>query len=233
MSRRRKGSATTTLHCGGTTLAAPAAAGIRVSGRRAGQRFDAEYGVVTETLLFLGDLDPERVGPNLAHATHYEPTPVADFARLLARLPLSVEGATFVDLGAGMGRAVLLAALRPFKQIVGVEISPALAAIARQNLAAAPRRSFRCRDVRIVCADAAAYRFPRGDLVVYLYNPFDRVVLAPIVARLAGRRPPNLAIVYHTPTEREAIEAHGAFELVGGEACGVVYRLVPTAEPPA
>ncbi len=206
---------------------------VRVSGRRAGQRFDAQHGVVTEALVLLGDLDPERIGPNLAHATHYEPTPIADLARLLAHVPFPLERATFVDLGVGMGRAALLAAMRPFKAIVGVEISPALAVIARQNLAAAPPRIFRCRDVRIVCADAAAYHFPRGDLVVYLYNPFDGAVLAPIVARLAGRSQTQLAIVYHTPVERNMIEAHGAFELIGEEGCGVIYRLTPAADASA
>ncbi len=101
------------------------------SGRRAGQRFDAQRNVATEALLFLGDLDPEGIGPNLVHATHYEPTPVGDLDALLAHVPFALERSTFVDLGSGMGRAVLLAASRPFRQVVGVEISPALHAIAR------------------------------------------------------------------------------------------------------
>ncbi len=76
--------------------------GARVSGRRAGARFDAESGVTTEALLFLGDLDPEAIGPNIAHATHYEPTPLGDLERLICLVPFGIERATFVDLGAGM-----------------------------------------------------------------------------------------------------------------------------------
>ena len=49
-----------------------------MAGRRAGQRFDAELGVTTEALIFLGELDPEAIGPSLEHATHYEPTPIAE-----------------------------------------------------------------------------------------------------------------------------------------------------------
>jgi len=200
--------------------------GARVSGRRAGQRFDGEHGVATEALLFLGDLDPEAIGPNLAHATHYEPTPVGDFDPLLAAVPFAIAGSTFVDLGAGMGRALLLAARHPFRQCVGVEISPALCEVARDNVAHMSAANLHCRDVRVVRGDAATYRFPRGDLVVYLYNPFDGAILAQVLDRLAAGQRRDAALVYHTPVQREVIEAHPAFELVGERPAGVVYALV-------
>ena len=198
--------------------------GARVSGRRAGQRFDAEHGVATEALLFLGDLDPEAIGPNIAHATHYEPTPVGDFDALITHVPFPLDDATFVDLGAGMGRAVLLAARRPFRQVIGVEISRALYEIARDNLAQVASKALRRRDVRLVCADAATYRFPRGPLVVYLFNPFDATVLSGILDRLAAGPMRELAIMYHTPAERATVETHPAFELIAEERFGTVYR---------
>jgi len=202
--------------------------GARVTGRRAGQRFDADNQVATEALLFLGDLDPDAIGPSIAHATHYEPTPVGEFEPLLAHVPFPLEGATFVDAGAGMGRAVLLAARKPFRQVVGVEISRALHEIARDNLAQVDRSKLRCRDVRLVCADALTYRFPRGPLVVYLFNPFDASVLGAILDRLSAGPKREIAIVYHTPVEREVIEAHPAFELVADDRTGAVYRRYPT-----
>jgi SAM-dependent methyltransferase len=198
--------------------------GAHVSGRRAGQRFDAENGVTTEALIFLGDLDPDAIGPSIAHATHYEPTPVGDFAALLAHVPFALERATFVDLGSGMGRAVFLAARHPFKTVVGVEFSRALHEIAKDNLARLESATLLCRDVRIVCADAATYAFPRGPLVVYLYNPFDATIMARVLERLSGPARSDLAILYHTPAARDVIEAHPAFELIAEEPCGVVYR---------
>jgi SAM-dependent methyltransferase len=197
-----------------------------VSGRRAGQRFDAELGVTTEALVFLGELDPDAIGPSLEYATHYEPTPVAEAERLIDASPIPPERATFVDLGAGMGRVVLLAARRPFRTVLGVEISPALVEVARENLSAArdPRRV--AHDVRIVRADAATYRFPRGDLVVYLYNPFQAPVLDAALVNLrnaAWKR--EVVLLYHTPLQRETIETTEAFELVADLGFGVVYRL--------
>jgi hypothetical protein len=84
-----------------------------------------------------------------------------------------------------------------------------------------------CRDVRLICADADAYRFPRGPLVVYLFNPFDASVLSSILERLAAGPQRDLALVYHTPVEREIIEAHPAFEFIAEDRVGAVYRRKP------
>ena len=48
----------------------------------------------------------------------------------------AIEEVSFIDVGAGMGRAVLLAAELPFRRVVGVELNPTLARIARKNLTA-------------------------------------------------------------------------------------------------
>ena len=195
-----------------------------MSGRRAGQRFDAAHGVTTEALVFLGELDPEAIGPNLEFATHYEATPIADLDRLLDALELPAERTTLVDLGAGMGRVVLHAATRPFRQIVGVEISPALLEVAKENRRAY-RGELRCGDVRLVRADAARFTFPRGDLAIYLYNPFRANVLAPILDRLAAGPAREVTVLYHTPVERAVLDEHPAFALERDLGIGLVYRL--------
>jgi SAM-dependent methyltransferase len=196
-----------------------------VSGRRAGQRFDAVHGVTTEALVFLGELDPDAIGPSLEFATHYEPTPVAEAEALLDASPLRPELATFVDVGAGMGRVVLLAARRPFRRVVGIEISPALAAIARDNLASAHGAQRAAKDVRVVAADAASFAFPRGDLVVYLYNPFRAPVLERMLANLlAADGAREIVLLYHTAVEHETIEHAEGFEVVADLGFGLVYR---------
>ncbi|HXF35224.1 MAG TPA: class I SAM-dependent methyltransferase [Candidatus Acidoferrales bacterium] len=199
---------------------------FRASGRRAGQRFDAQHGITTEALVFLGDLDPERLGRSLEFATHYEPTPVGEAEALLDAVPLPLDDSTFVDVGAGMGRVVFLAARRPFKTIVGIEISPALVQIARDNLTQIEDSSRRCRDVRLVRADAATYRYPRGNLVLYLFNPFRAPVLERVLARVCALAR-DVVLLYHTPLERETIERNEAFEIVDDLGFGAVYRRRP------
>jgi len=179
----------------------------------------------------LGELDPEAIGPNLEFATHYEATPVADIDRLLDASPLAPERTTFVDLGAGMGRVVLRAATRPYRQVVGVEISPALLEIAKENRGTY-QGELACRDVRLIRTDAARFTFPRGDLAVYLYNPFRAAVLGPILDRLAAGARRSVAILYHTPVERAVLDGHPAFVLERDLGFGLIYVLrkeVPVA----
>lgn len=142
---------------------------------------------------------------------------------MLDAVPLAPERTTLVDVGAGLGRVVLRAARRPYRQIVGVELSPALVEVAKDNRAAY-RGELACRDIRLVRADAATFAFPRGDLVVYLYNPFRAAVLAPMLDRLTAGPRRDVVLIYHTPIERAIVDAHPAFELIADLGFGLVYR---------
>ena len=98
---------------------------------------------------------------------------------------------TFIDFGAGMGRGMLLAAEYPFRQVVGVELNPTLARIARRNLTLW-RKSGRARSpLRLHCGDAAEFAFPQGPCVAFLFNPFGAPVLRKLLANVergfAGR----------------------------------------------
>jgi len=199
---------------------------MSTSGRAQGRRFDRDHSVATQAVLFLADLDPDAVGDAGAHATHYEPVPVADFQALLRTVPDEViHSSTFVDVGAGMGRALLLASEYPFKQAVGVEVSPGLYEVGRHNIANARGFQSRCHDVRLVLADARLWSYPSGDLVVFLYNPFDGEALAATLASIAGRESAgDTWLVYHTPVERELIEANPYWTIHAEVRDAVVYR---------
>jgi len=199
------------------------------SGRRAGHRFDADHGVVTEALIFLGELDPDAIGPALEDATHYEPTPLAECGALLGALPPPPEQLAFVDIGAGMGRVLLLATQMRFRQIVGVEVSPALCEVARQNVAQWRKAegATACSDVRIVCSDAATARLPRSDAVFYLYNPFGETSLRRLVERIVHEVGGRCAILYHTPLHRAILDRDPRFAIHADLGFGIVYVRVP------
>jgi len=120
----------------------------------------------------------------------------------------------------------MLAARRPYTSVIGVEISPALAQIARENVEAAKDARRVARDVRIVRADAARYAFPRGDLVAYLYNPFHGPVMeATLRALRAASATGTVVVLYHTPVERAALDALDGTELLTDLGFGLVYRI--------
>jgi SAM-dependent methyltransferase len=193
--------------------------------RSGGRRFDHDYGVTTHAVLFLTDLDPEAVGDAGAHATHYEAVPVTDFHALLALVPKkAIPTATFIDVGAGMGRAMILAAEYSFRQVVGIELSPGLYEVAKENLATARERGLRCHDIHLVRDDARIAHYPPGDLVVFLFNPFDAEALRATLASIAGRHDRGETwLLYHTPVERAVLDEMPEWKLLAETSCGAVY----------
>jgi SAM-dependent methyltransferase len=101
----------------------------------------------------------------------------------------------FVDFGCGMGRVVCRAAEKPIRKVIGVEIDPGLAGLARQNAA---RLKGRRAPVEILCADAATVEVGEGT-VFFFYDPFGwrtvRQVLANILASLLTH-PRNVTIIF-------------------------------------
>jgi SAM-dependent methyltransferase len=123
---------------------------------------------------------------------------------------------TFVDFGCGKGRIVHQAAKRPFRRVIGVEISPALAEIARRNLAAR-RHEHRSRSVEIVVADATEFPVPDDLTIAYLFHPFKdetfETVLRGIIDSI-DRHPRRVRLIYLDPVHGWDVLATGRFRLL-------------------
>ena len=140
--------------------------------------FDAAHGTDTGALIPGEDLATGHRHDR--HMTAYHGTAPSLFRKLMvrwqeqARWP--VEKTAFVDIGAGKGRAMLLAAAMPFRRIVGVELHPALAAAARANVDqfVAGRQA---PAMRLEEGDVMRLRMPAGPCCVFLFNPFDLVLM--------------------------------------------------------
>jgi SAM-dependent methyltransferase len=120
---------------------------------------------------------------------------------VLKTLP-PLETFTFIDLGCGKGRPLLVASEFPFLDIIGVELSPSLADIARTNAAILNKRDPSRRRVRVEVGDASTYVFPPGNLVIFLFNPFAEEVIRKVIggiegALAAGKR--SVYVVYYNP----------------------------------
>ena len=93
--------------------------------------FDFKYKTDTRNKISLHDLTV--TGENKERGSFYQPTMALSFNRLLDTIPLPPES-VLVDFGCGKGRVLLLAVLRGIKKAVGIEFSPELCAIARDNV---------------------------------------------------------------------------------------------------
>lgn len=147
-------------------------------------------------------------GGNRSAGVHYLPTPWRVLEWVHALLPADKAHLSFVDLGAGKGRAVLSAALHSYAEVIGVEFAPALARIAQANVEGLPSGLIKAGSIAIRCEDAGATRLPEGPLVLFLFNPFGPPVIDRVADLLqssyeARRRP--IWVAYLNP-------AHPAFE---------------------
>jgi SAM-dependent methyltransferase len=164
--------------------------------------FDRLYGTDTETPVPVpaGGLPPS-VAP---HAVVYAATATAVVDHVLAHLDLPLLETTFVDVGCGKGRVVMLAARLPFRRVLGVEASPLHCRTARRNLARFRRAGeIRCPDVAIVEGDATQLVLPEdGPVAIFLYNPFQAVLaklFAMVVDDSLRRAPRPLRVAYVGP----------------------------------
>jgi CelD/BcsL family acetyltransferase involved in cellulose biosynthesis/predicted RNA methylase len=166
-----------------------------------GRWFDWRNRVDTVERIAVADL-PDIDARLARHAVHYEATSIPKFERAMRIVGGRARGFTFVDLGSGKGRVLLLAARLPFRRVIGVEISPRLHAAAGANVGAFRARHRDLAPMECVCADASAFDLPDGDLLVFLYNPFDATLLARARDRMlaaCARAARRLCIIYINP----------------------------------
>jgi hypothetical protein len=133
----------------------------------------------------------------------YAPTAYGSFRAVMRHVKVREDVDVFVDFGAGKGRVVILAAMQPFRRVLGVEISPELSERARCNVHRA-RRHLRCRDVEIITGDAADFACPGEATVLHFFDPFAGAVLRRVldlVRASLDAMPRRLTILYADPCE--------------------------------
>ena len=129
----------------------------------------------------------------------YQPTEPTLFREMLESLEIEFAEYTFIDLGSGKGRTLLMAAEFPFRRVVGVELFPELHQIAVENIARSEHRE----RMEAVCMDARDYEFPAGPLLLYLFNPLPAAALERVVENLRkslDAAPRAVRVIYHNPT---------------------------------
>src|SRR5215472_6172731 len=140
--------------------------------------FDVEHGTETSGLLS-GKIIAHGTGHNAADLTAYYGIAPSILRALLdlwlreLRPFAPIERTVFLDVGAGKGRAMLVASEYPFLRVEGVELNPKLAGIARRNLAvweSAPQSAM-LAPLMLHEEDATRMPLPREPLLLHLFHP--------------------------------------------------------------
>lgn len=158
--------------------------------------------------------------PNREHSVLYMSS-WTSVIRQSCRIAMSLMGRSFerpqllIDVGCGKGKAAIVWAEECIRLswptfVIGLDFNPELLAVARANL----RRS-KVQDCVEFC-EADASRFPvdllRHSNILYLYNPFDEIVMERMLISTAGMID---LIVYCNPVHEELLVAAG-YEQVHG-----------------
>jgi hypothetical protein len=167
----------------------------------------------------------------------YQPTEPAAFHEMLDRLQqlikpmrgseraalstgLNFHDFTFVDLGSGKGRTLLMASDYPFHRIIGVELLPSLHQIAQENVRQYKSASQKCFALESICADATTFPLPTDPLVIFLFNPFPESGMRQVVANLdrsLREHPRPVFVLYHNPLLEHTLAESWRLRKIAGE----------------
>jgi len=152
----------------------------------------------------------------------YQPTERELFHEIMGMLAqqtdIDFREFTFIDLGSGKGRTLLMASDYPFRRIVGVELLPSLDQIAQQNLAQYHSESQKCFAIESTCADATTFDLPTTPLVIYLFNPFPEPGLRRALTKLKNSlltKPRPIYVLYHNPLMESLLNQAGLTRITG------------------
>jgi SAM-dependent methyltransferase len=194
--------------------------------------FDRRHGTDTAAMLFGSRLGAvfNRSG---GLVNPYQTVCTRMLREPLDELSIPFEDFVFVDVGCGKGKAMLVASERPFRKLVGVDISETCIRIARKNARSFHRGGADVARYELVTADAEDFVFPTEPMVVFLCNPFGPDVMERVMGNLAAslaRAPRRVAVVYLFPFAEDEIHKTGCFAKVPTVASHVAVYATPPVD---
>lgn len=168
--------------------------------------YDYKYRIDTDAHVQLENLDISK--EQKEHYYWYEGTKVRPLKKLFKHLKIPKDK-TFVDIGSGKGRVLLIAAEYGFQKIIGIELSPNLYQISKKNVNTFLQKRSITAEIDILNIDALDYNYTDNEAIFFLYNPFDEHILKQIVLNIKSslnRNKRDIKIIYANSIHRKVIE---------------------------
>jgi SAM-dependent methyltransferase len=156
----------------------------------------------------------------------YQPIPADEFHEIMSSLALDFSQFTFIDIGSGKGRALLLAAELGFRRIIGVELLPELDRIARENVLKLKQRGSQTA-IELVCQDATRFAFPSEPSLVFFFNPLPPAALNEVIRNIEAslrQAPRSLYIAYANPVFEGVVANSSGLMKFGGSDRYSIFR---------
>jgi SAM-dependent methyltransferase len=143
----------------------------------------------------------QKKGIDITHSTIYMPVNYYMVEKMMEDIRKDSPGDVFLDIGCGKGRAMAVAAYHGFKKITGIDISEKFCAETRKNLEPL-RELFPGVSFHVLLQDAFYYEIPTDVSVIFIFNPFDEVIMSGVVKNILEsqeKNPRPLWIIYINP----------------------------------
>jgi len=182
--------------------------------------FDQQHGTDTSGLI-PGDIIVQGTDAKVAELTAYYGVAPSILHGLLdiwlhRTTPQAIEKTIFLDIGAGKGRAMLLASQFPFLRVEGVELNPILADIAKANISLWKNdlEANALAPLKLHHADATKHPLPPKPTVAFLFHPFELPILRRFlrhVERSITLNPRPFDLLYANAEHGSLLDRHPAF----------------------
>src|SRR5258708_7681217 len=106
------------------------------------------------------------------------------FRAAMDAVKIDARAFTFVDIGSGKGKVLLMASDLPFKRIIGIEYALGLHEVAVRNVATYRSESQQCTEIEALYGDGLAYTPPPGPLVLFVFNALAAEFMRAFLKRL-------------------------------------------------
>lgn len=176
---------------------------VRIAGHiiRNEIRGEKKYGIRTTGADELGHL--EKKGIDIDHATIYMPVSYDVLEDVFNHIRIA-DFHHFLDIGSGKGRALCMAAYYGVTKVTGIDFSTELCTAAKANLQVLQQRKPGFT-YQVINNDAFYYDIPTDVDCIFMFNPFDDVIMRGVVANILDSHtahPRKITIVYANPQHK-------------------------------
>lgn len=176
--------------------------------------FDLKHGVDTASWLPVEEF-PKGLD-NLDHGVRYRASYTSEVRRSIdqALVFLKEKGyeekdIRFTDIGCGKGKVLVQVAKEyGFKSVTGIDYNLDFLKTAKKNFEKA-----KVSNVELMHGDATGYDCFNGVNVVYLYNPFDEVILSQVIQNICKSNSKTV-LIYNKPVHADAFRTDMGWRLL-------------------
>jgi len=123
--------------------------------------------------------------------------------RLEEIIDKKIDRELFIDLGSGKGATLIHSLSFGFKKSIGIEFAKELHEVAEENI-----KKLNAKAATSLLEDAATYKFPKETSIIFMFNPFDKVVMKKAVENIKNSHFKNSPyIIYVNPSCEDELKS--------------------------